>query len=710
MEDRMLRAQSAEVYSAVMDNDGGAGAYPVVADRGYDQRFSSRPRFRPSGPFRQDFRSRPPPSPMHRSYVPRSSPQMSATPPMPRIDPVTPSRSRTQIIQHDLRPVGERAMDTYSVRPPKGIVSERYPRFTRRVFSNPDRDAFGSWAWDYDNVKNWPGTISPSGHFVVVPDQCIYCLRMGHLSRACPVPTTPKAREEARVAAFRQMGITIRTNVAPFYFSTPNQRLVAGVASDTMASAFLTSTRLPPSSRDPINPGPDGSYDGDMDGHPIFEGDNAYWPSYVQAAYEQRRWDVPIPSIERSHIHHPLYIPGYTFDEPVPDSTPHFLSRAVYAQDGEASLEETLATCTDEQYIAFEFLQDQQTEPTRTPSPTTSRHSAFFVSPSVCSASSMSSAFSVDSSYKLRSMPTNFHSTSLYRQTFDSYKLPTFLLSSLDSPACVVDKRLPVDVAANVAAASSPSSFSFGNDSNPRSTPPAPPFTDYDAKIPDGAHRFFNRDVPGVDTISISTFVDSAATVPMSGSPDLFQDLRLIHPPVFVGGAFGSGGFATHAGRVCPLLEDVSGRQVYQADFGTGLYVPGLGVTLISQLDLMKRGIRFTNTRDRLLFRRENGVHFGMASFGERQIELEASAPSLPAKEYTAHASALVATTAKTWHARFGHIGSKRWHELCTGKWVTGFDCNSTKLGPCISCAAGKSKACPNRVITASNSCGDAYW
>ncbi|KAH8927286.1 hypothetical protein BT69DRAFT_1330553 [Atractiella rhizophila] len=93
MEDRMLRAQSAEVYSAVMDNDGGAGAYPVVADRGYDQRFSSRPCFRPSGPFREDFRSRPPPSPVHRSYVPRSSPQMSTTPPMPRIDLVTPSRS-----------------------------------------------------------------------------------------------------------------------------------------------------------------------------------------------------------------------------------------------------------------------------------------------------------------------------------------------------------------------------------------------------------------------------------------------------------------------------------------------------------------------------------------------------------------------------------------------------------------------------------------
>ncbi|KAH8915172.1 hypothetical protein BT69DRAFT_1341653 [Atractiella rhizophila] len=183
----------------------------------------------------------------------------------------TPKR---MIIQHNLRPVGERAMDTYSVRPPKGIVSERYPRFTRRVFSNPDRDAFGSRAWDYDNIKNWPGTISPSGHFVVAPNQCIYCLRMGHLSRVCPVPTTPKAREEARVAAFRQMGITIRTNVAPFYFSTPNQRLVAGVASDTTASVFLTSTRLPPSSRDPINPGPDGRYDWDMDGYPIFEGDN----------------------------------------------------------------------------------------------------------------------------------------------------------------------------------------------------------------------------------------------------------------------------------------------------------------------------------------------------------------------------------------------------------------------------------------------------
>ncbi|KAH8917541.1 hypothetical protein BT69DRAFT_1339029 [Atractiella rhizophila] len=112
-------------------------------------------------------------------------------------------------------------------------------------------------------------------------------------------------------------------------------------------------------------------------------------------------------------------------------------------------------------------------------------------------------------------------------------------------------RQLPIDVAAK-----SPYSVSLEDVSQPRSTASISHTSIYDAIIPDGAHRFLFRDVPGVDIVSLPSYVDSAATVSMSSSTELFEDLCPLHPPLFIVGAFGTRGFATHTGRVRPLLED----------------------------------------------------------------------------------------------------------------------------------------------------------
>ncbi|KAH8915151.1 hypothetical protein BT69DRAFT_1341687 [Atractiella rhizophila] len=81
---------------------------------------------------------------------------------------------------------------------------------------------------------------------------------------------------------------------------------------------------------------------------------------------------------------------------------------------------------------------------------------------------------------------------------------------------------------------------------NSHSTSSNSPFPTYDAVIPNGAFCFLSHNISGMENVPVSTFLDSAASVHMSGSPELFTDIQPLTAPIFVGGASGSGGFATH--------------------------------------------------------------------------------------------------------------------------------------------------------------------
>ncbi|KAH8927722.1 hypothetical protein BT69DRAFT_1316802 [Atractiella rhizophila] len=503
-------------------------------------------------PTRQSSETLLPPPTDHRSRTP--SPQ---TPPAPP-SVVTPRR---RWIQRDLPPPESRVRDVYNVRSPqKGIVSQAWPGFTRRVFSHPERHAFGSRAWDYDGLKFWPGAISPSGLFVVGPQQCVYCLREGHIANQCTV--LPDDRPRARFQAFRDLGITIKTDRQPYFYRTPSTALIASPTNTS--TSVLSDTRIPPSQRDQENPGPDGRWDGGGDGRLIVNGDVTYWPSFVQAAYEQRGWDVPHPTTHMDLECHPLYLPEFTRHRRVPEANSHYLTHTTYSTGSPTSFDEALHTITDAQYLAFESVSDNE-HPHDDPMPSDSvlspshRPSAFVTSPFTCSNQkiSKSSLDHLSNIDYLLSLPQ--FDVALYSQTFQPFSLTSDLLIALRSPSCVVDMNLPVNVATNAQAAmSTPPPSAFHTLPNSHSTSSNSPFTTYDAVIPDGAFRFLSRDIPGMETVPVSTFLDSAASVHMSGSPELFTDMQPLTPPIFVGGAFGSGGFATHVGRVKPLFEDRS--------------------------------------------------------------------------------------------------------------------------------------------------------
>ncbi|KAH8923309.1 hypothetical protein BT69DRAFT_1297263 [Atractiella rhizophila] len=127
----------------------------------------------------------------------------------------------------------QRQYQHWSVHPPTLQQLGKEYRCTRRVYGRPGTRVFGrrAWdydglelwpgsiapsghfvvfgrrAWDYDGLELWPGSIAPSGHFVVHPKQCVYCLGMGHISSGCHVPAGQ--RDTARDAAFASMGITL---------------------------------------------------------------------------------------------------------------------------------------------------------------------------------------------------------------------------------------------------------------------------------------------------------------------------------------------------------------------------------------------------------------------------------------------------------------------------------------------------------------------
>ncbi|GAA5875061.1 hypothetical protein JCM1840_001754 [Sporobolomyces johnsonii] len=93
---------------------------------------------------------------------------------------------------------------------------------------------------------------------------------------------------------------------------------------------------------------------------------------------------------------------------------------------------------------------------------------------------------------------------------------------------------------------------------------------------------------------------------------DHLHDYRPYPAPRPVGGAFGSGGHALGEGTL--VLTLLSGP-IAISDV---MYVPGLGVNLLSQTRLMLSGMRFSNDRRRLIVKDENG---------QAIMELEVTSP-----------------------------------------------------------------------------------
>ncbi|KAH8926372.1 hypothetical protein BT69DRAFT_1294899 [Atractiella rhizophila] len=407
-----------------------------------------------------------------RHFPPASSATLrSQTPTLrhPSTPPYRPSLATTSLprILVSTPPVAPMYNRPWSVRPPTLRHFGKTYHLARRVYGHPGTRVFGRRAWDYDGIDSWPGSISPSGHFIVQPNQCVYCLGIGHISSSCRVPVIQ--REKTGDAAFEAMGITLQPN------SSGRSQYVHPsvlIASPAFASPNeLNSDGIPRAANDIFSPGPDGRYDGNLDGKIIHNGDLSYWPSYVQVAYEQRRWPVPLPAQHPDLDIHPLFLPLFSHDNPVPSNDPHFHTHVQYAPNGDMSFDRALQEISDQEYL--NFMEEHDTTPGKI-LPSTS--------PSALLASTNNSllpslTISTPSVYDQPKFSSNLswirNCLPLTISKFVPFNLPQNFLRFLESPASIAECFLPVDYAANVAALHSTTL------SNLDSTTRSNPFTSY---------------------------------------------------------------------------------------------------------------------------------------------------------------------------------------------------------------------------------------
>ncbi|KAK4691752.1 hypothetical protein P7C70_g9277, partial [Phenoliferia sp. Uapishka_3] len=190
----------------------------------------------------------------------------------------------------------------------------------------------------------------------------------------------------------------------------------------------------------------------------------------------------------------------------------------------------------------------------------------------------------------------------------------------------------------------------------------------------------------GVDALGGFGFIlDSAATFSLAKSKELLFDYFDFAVPLVINGAFGSKGNAIGWGKM--KYEKANGEVVVVDKV---LYVPGLGVNLLSQLQLMRSGHRFTNDNTSVLWIDPTGNPVVRCPFGRTLIRVPASRPSPEPSAVLALTSAHTGASKLDWHRRMAHPEPPRADK--TVRLVDGA-ANAKGLGRsfrCIACEMGK--------------------
>ncbi|KAK4690884.1 putative transposase, partial [Phenoliferia sp. Uapishka_3] len=190
----------------------------------------------------------------------------------------------------------------------------------------------------------------------------------------------------------------------------------------------------------------------------------------------------------------------------------------------------------------------------------------------------------------------------------------------------------------------------------------------------------------GPDALGGTGFiVDSAATFTMTDDDLLLFDFQLFGTPIPISGAFGSKGAALGWGKLKYGKEDEEGVIVDKV-----LYVPTLGVNLLSSRQLMTTGHTFTNDTKELSWFDASGSLVVKCPIGPNLIRVPAR--SLSSIDLSVHALTTAPTGASNlvWHRRMGHPEPSRADR--TVKLVDGAD-GAKGLGrkfQCVACEMGK--------------------
>ncbi|KAH8930368.1 hypothetical protein BT69DRAFT_1315116 [Atractiella rhizophila] len=117
---------------------------------------------------------------------------------------------------------------------------------------------------------------------------------------------------------------------------------------------------------------------------------------------------------------------------------------------------------------------------------------------------------------------------------------------------------------------------------------------------------------------------DTGATYHMVSSFNLLHNVREIEEPVVLRGVFDSSGTTKIVGEIHAVMENTDGTR-FIVVFEDVLYLPQLGINLISAMQLMRNGMRFTNDRETIYYGIDDGRSIGFAVIGEKNVAVKAS-------------------------------------------------------------------------------------
>lgn len=169
-------------------------------------------------------------------------------------------------------------------------------------------------------------------------------------------------------------------------------------------------------------------------------------------------------------------------------------------------------------------------------------------------------------------------------------------------------------------------------------------------------------------TNSKDIYLDSGATRHMSGDESMLTDLRIIPDNSWPVNGIGGTVLYTRGIGTMRLVRHVGDSSTY-GEVKEVLFVPGLGVNLISIGCLTKSGFKVSFSGLQAIIKQNKTIILTASRSGETLYRADATLA--PPTEVCLAANTTVAILS-TWHERFAHINSRAVHRMASGIGVNG--------------------------------------